>query len=119
MKLKLLCFLIYSVSIFPQSNQSLQNLAKEFFDWRTITQPVTGDDIPRIERPDGWIPDYSPASLKNYENKYIEFSSKLREIPKKNWTRADSVDFLLLHSAIADCKFQQRFDLLGNHLQLS
>ena len=100
MKLMLFCFLVYSMSIFPQTNQSLQKLSKEFFEWRTITQPVTGDDIPRIERPDGWIPDYSPSSLKNNENKYIEFSSKLRKIQKENLTRTDSVDYLLLHSAI-------------------
>ncbi len=100
MKFRFFFFLIYSISIFPQANHSLQNLAKDFFDWRTITQPVTGDDIPRIERPDGWVPDYSPTSLKNYKNKYIEFSSKLRKISMENWTIADSVDFLLLHSAI-------------------
>lgn len=100
MRLSLFYFLIFSVSIFSQTNQSLQNLAKEFFNWRTITQPVTGDDVPRIERSDGWVPDYSPESLKSYENKYIEFRANLRELPKDSWTISDSVDFLLLHSAI-------------------
>ncbi len=100
MKFRLLCFLIFTISIFPQTNKSLQRLAKDFFDWRTITQPVNGDDIPRIERPDGWTPEYSSASIKNYEDKYAEFSKKLKEIPKIDWTTADSADFLLLHSAI-------------------
>ena len=100
MKLFISSLFLFSVVTFSQPNTTLQKLSNDFFKWRTITQPVTGDDIPRIERPDGWVPDYSPGSLKNYENKYIEFSKKLMEAPRDNWTTADSVNFLLLHSAI-------------------
>jgi len=100
MKLFLISSFLFLINIFPQSNPSLQKLSKEFFNWRTITQPVTGDDVPRIERPDGWVPDYSPTSLRHYEEKYQEFSKRLRNIDRKGWSRADSVDYLLLHSAI-------------------
>ncbi len=116
MKFRIFCFLILTVSIFPQSNQLLQKLAKEFFDWRTITQPVTGDDIPRIERPDGWVPDYSPSSLKKYRAKYKWFKEKLRSIPEINWTRADSIDYLLLHSAIERVNWELNIlKLPGSH----
>lgn len=100
MRYLFISFLFYLINIYPQADTSLQNLSKEFFQWRTITQPVTGDDIPRIERPDGWFPDYSPTALVKYEKKYTEFSGKLEKIPRGEWTRSDSVDYLLLHSAI-------------------
>ena len=49
-----------------------EKLAKSFFTWRVNTQPISGDDIPRVERPDGWAPNYSPKQIENYKNKYIE-----------------------------------------------
>ncbi len=39
---------------------ALQALAADFFEWRRVQQPVTGDDIPRVERPEAWVPDFSP-----------------------------------------------------------
>jgi len=87
-------------SLLAQNNPQLQQLGREFFEWRTSTQPATGDDIPRVERPDGWTPDYSPAALQDIRNQYKKFKEKLQNLPKQNWSRADSVDFLLLRSAV-------------------
>jgi hypothetical protein len=83
-----------------QLNEGIQNLAKEFFEWRVVTQPCTGDDIPRVERPGMWVPDYSPKSIESYKKIYRDFKLKLQSLPKEGWSRADSVDYLLLHSAI-------------------
>lgn len=83
-----------------QLNDGIQNLAKEFFESRTVMQPCTGDDIPRVERPDKWIPDYSPQAIEEYKMMYESFKSRLKSLPKNNWSKADSVDYLLLHSAI-------------------
>jgi hypothetical protein len=83
-----------------QQNEGIQNLAAEFFEWRKITQPATGDDILRVERPSGWIPDFSPGAIEKNKDKYIEFSKRLKKLPRGNWSRSDSIDYLLLHSAI-------------------
>ena len=97
---------IYLIILFPfiiiysQQNKQLQKFGKDFFAWKTITQPLSGDDIPRIERPNLWMPNYSPEAVKNYKKKYKEFKNRLAEIPKTNWTRSDSVDYLLLRSAV-------------------
>jgi len=91
---------LFSIITLPQQNNQLKIFAKDFFAWRTITQPVTGDDIPRIERPDLWVPDYSPVAVNNYKKKYKIFEKRLTEIPRTNWTRTDSVDYLLLRSAV-------------------
>ncbi len=100
MKIFLLILLLIPQIGISQNNVGIQNFAKEFFKWRAITQPVTGDDIPRVERPDKWIPDYSPEALTTYREKYVEFSNKLKNLPRTGWSKSDSVDYLLLHSAI-------------------
>lgn len=100
MKIFLFIFIFYTQIGISQNNVEIQNFAKEFFNWRTTTQPVTGDDIPRVERPDKWIPDYSPEALKEYREKYIQFNNKLKNLTRDGWSKSDSVDYLLLHSAI-------------------
>jgi len=96
--LTLLFFL--TVNIIAQSNSDIQELAADFFEWRKITQPSTEDDILRVERPDSWVPDFSPEALEVNKQKYIEYSTRLKNLSRENWTRSDSVDFLLMHSAI-------------------
>ncbi len=94
----LILTLISSAS--AQLNPELQRFAKEFFTWRAVTQPATGDDIPRIERPDGWVPDVSPDALARSRREVGVFLQRLDAIPRTGWSRADSVDYLLLRSAI-------------------
>jgi hypothetical protein len=93
-------FLLISINLYSQYNPGIQKLAKDFFGWRAITQPSTGDDILRVERPDKWVPDFSSAALKSSREKYLEYRYKLENLPRENWTLTDSVDYLLLHSAI-------------------
>jgi hypothetical protein len=100
MKIFLLNLLLIPHIGISQNNVVIQNFAKDFFNWRVITQPATGDDIPRVERPDKWVPDYSAEALAAYREKYIEFGSKLKNLLHTGWSRSDSIDYLLLHSAI-------------------
>ena len=93
-------FFFFTVNAFTQSNAGLQSLADDFFQWRKVTQPSTEDDILRVERPYGWTPDFSPDALERNKQKYIEYSTRLKNLKKENWSRSDSVDFLLMHSAI-------------------
>ena len=41
----------------------LRELEAEYWDWRTVTAPDTSDDLPRLRRPPGWTPDWSPAAV--------------------------------------------------------
>lgn len=79
---------------------ALQALATRFFNWRATVQPASGDDILRVERPDGWVPAVSPVDLSNQVRIYNEFKFMLGQLPRTGWSRTDSVDFLLLRSAI-------------------
>ncbi|MCH7497570.1 MAG: DUF885 family protein [Candidatus Marinimicrobia bacterium] len=78
----------------------LQALGAEFFAWRAVTQPATGDDIPRVERPPGWTPEVAPGDLEAQRRAYRDFRQRLETLPREGWQRADSVDYLLLRSAI-------------------
>ena len=41
--------------------RELDELAGRFWAWRARQQPRTRDDIPRLERPAGWLPEVDPA----------------------------------------------------------
>lgn len=43
--------------------ETLARLAGEFWAWRVATAPDSPDDLPRLERPPGWAPDWSAAAI--------------------------------------------------------
>ena len=55
-------FLLGLVSTVASADQ-FDGLARNFWAWRAIHQPLSSDDIPRIERPADWIPDWSQAAI--------------------------------------------------------
>jgi uncharacterized protein (DUF885 family) len=81
-------------------NEALQALAGEFFEWRSSQQPVNGDDIPRVERPDGWIPDFSPKALNDYRARYEAFIKAHESLDRETWNRTDHIDARILRAAI-------------------
>ncbi|HYL30797.1 MAG TPA: DUF885 family protein [Gemmatimonadales bacterium] len=79
----------------------LQALAERFWTWRAATQPASGDDIPRIERPAGWTPDWSPPAMAPRRETLHELERDWRGIDTTGWSRPAQVDYRLLGSAIA------------------
>lgn len=84
----------------------LQSLAREFFAWRAVQQPATHDDVNRVERPDRWVPDWSPKALREYDAKQKDFMRRLKGLKHNGWTVSDSVDYLLLRSAISRVEYE-------------
>jgi hypothetical protein len=89
-----------------EPDPNLQALAKEFFAWRAVTQPCTPDDIPRVERPAGWIPQVAPESLAAQQRRYTQFRERLERLSRRGRTRRDSVDYLLVRSAIERVRWE-------------
>ena len=61
-------FFVFGIYILPfrsYAAENLQQLAAEFFAWLAVTQPTTSDNINRVERPDGWTPDFSESAIDN------------------------------------------------------
>ncbi len=81
-------------------NPALQNLAADFFAWRSKQQPVTGDAVSRMQRPGNWLPAWSREDLAIYRVKYQDYLQKLQALDRTAFSRTDEVDALLLSSAI-------------------
>jgi hypothetical protein len=86
----------YSTSLNPQ----LQNLATDFFTWRSKQQPVSRAEFTRVERPSDWLPAWSKENLAVYRARYQDYAEKLQALDTANFSRADEIDALLLSSAI-------------------
>jgi hypothetical protein len=78
----------------------LSTLAADFFEWRRAQQPAGGDDIPRVERPDGWVPDYSPEALQAYRERYASYLAAVEGLDRAAWDIPKRVDARLLRAAI-------------------
>jgi hypothetical protein len=84
----------------PDRDETLQALAADFFEWRRVQQPVTGDDIPRVERPEAWVPDFSPEALDEYRERYHSFLQAVDQLETEEWSIGNQVDAQLLKAAI-------------------
>jgi hypothetical protein len=81
--------------------RELDDLAGRFWAWRARQQPRTRDDIPRLDRPRGWLPDTDPDLAGRRREELEAFRAELGRIRPDAGTVPDRVDRRLLRSAIA------------------
>jgi hypothetical protein len=84
----------------------LQQLAEDFWTWRAQNQPVSSDDIPRIERPPDWVPDWSLKAIEQRRHEFSDLTKRLSEIDPKSWPISQQVDYRLIGSALARVNFE-------------
>lgn len=84
----------------------LQNLGRDFWAWRARTQPVSDDDITRIDRPAGWAPDWSLRSIEERRKSLAEFVARWKSIDSTGMPVAWQVDYRLLGSALARVRWE-------------
>jgi hypothetical protein len=82
------------------SYEQFSKLSRSFFEWRRVQQPVAGDDIPRVERPQGWVPDWSPEAIEGYREDYARYMAAIEGIDAADWTIPQQVDARLLRAAV-------------------
>ena len=85
----------------PAAADPLDDLARDFWTWRAATQPSSGDDIPRIERPAGWLPDWSRDAIAARRAALAGFKRRHRAIDASTWPVPRQVDYRLIGSALA------------------
>lgn len=102
MKVLFLFFMVPGISLSQakQDTSHLEKFANVFFAWRALQQPCGPDDIPRVQRPAGWVPRYSKEDLAYYDQFTQDARVKLKSYEKHLPTRKDSITYLLLRSAI-------------------
>jgi hypothetical protein len=81
--------------------EQLQQLAGDFWAWRAENQPVSSDDIPRVERPPNWIPDWSGPAFARRRAELSDFEQRRKEIDERSCPIPQQVDYRLIGSAIA------------------
>jgi uncharacterized protein (DUF885 family) len=84
----------------------LDDLARNFWTWRALEQPVSYDDIPRIERPTGWVPDWSPAAAAQRRRDLEQFEARWRKLNPAGWPVPRQVDYRLMGSALARVRWE-------------
>jgi hypothetical protein len=82
----------------------LDELSEQLWAWRTATQPRTRDDIPRVDRPTGWRPDFSRAAVASQRAQRATFARALADLHPVQV--ADRVDHRLLRSLLARVEWE-------------
>jgi uncharacterized protein (DUF885 family) len=95
-------FLVFPVAA---TGEPLDDLASDFWKWRAMTQPVSGDDIPRIERPDGFVPRWSSDTIPERLSRLVSFERRWKAIPPPA-DLSRLVDYRLIGSALARVRFE-------------
>ena len=102
----LVCFVLV-LSLAPCSRaDSLDDLARDFWTWRAAEQPVSADDIPRLERPANWVPDWSPEGVEHYQKQLEEFEARWKKLDAASWPVPRQVDYRLMGSALARVRWE-------------
>jgi hypothetical protein len=85
--------------------RELVDLAERFWAWRARQQPRTRDDIPRLDRPPGWLPETDPALADRRRAELDAFKAELGHLHGRVTAGpdgvADRVDHRLLRSAMS------------------
>ncbi len=79
----------------------LDDLARDFWQWRALHQPVSGDDMARIDRPADWTPDWSPQSVAQQKEALANFEKRWKEMDAGRWAIPRQVDYRLIGSALS------------------
>ena len=85
---------------------ALDQLASDFWKWRANQQPFSYDDIPRIERPAGWVADWSPESVARQRRDLAAFEARWKALDSTRWPASRQVDYRLMGSAIGRVRWE-------------
>jgi hypothetical protein len=80
---------------------SLEKLADEFWLWRLATLPDCRDDLPRVERPPGWLPDWSAGAIADRRRTLAGLTRRHRDLDLSDEPVSVQVDGRLLGAALA------------------
>ncbi|MBB1159203.1 MULTISPECIES: DUF885 family protein [Amycolatopsis] len=84
-----------------EAAHALAELAAEFRGWRTQTQPDSGDDVPRVDRPAGWLADWSASAVAKRRLALADYTERHQAVDVSGEPVSVQVDGRLLGSALA------------------
>jgi Bacterial protein of unknown function (DUF885) len=84
----------------------LGEFGTRLWTWRSRQQPRSRDDIVRLIRPAGWLPDWRAATVDGYRARLTEFEAEHRAIDTADAPVCVVVDHELLGSALARVRWE-------------
>ncbi|MFN7949370.1 MAG: DUF885 family protein [Blastocatellia bacterium] len=88
------------------NSDSLSALAADFWQWRARYQPTSSDDIPRLDRPADWNPDWSQEAVARQRADLAAFEARWQAIDASVWPVASQVDYRLIGSALMRVRWE-------------
>jgi hypothetical protein len=86
---------------------SVGELSESFWQWRAREQPFTNDDIPRIDRPTGFVVDWSGQTIAQRLQQLAVFEQRWRSLaPSAQAPIQEQADYRLLGSAVARVRWE-------------
>ncbi len=101
MRLRLASILALACAQPVAAQPAVQALGADFWAWRAVTQPATSDDVPRIERPAGWEPDWTPAGVAAQKARLAAFDARWTALAGAPRSPVEKTDYRLVGSALA------------------
>jgi hypothetical protein len=100
--------IVAPTAVSGQTPNALQQFSADFWEWRAAEQPFSFDDIPRLDRPQGWAADWSSATIAKRRDQLTAFENRWKQLGKdaRNRSRLETVDYLLVGSAIARARWE-------------
>lgn len=78
----------------------IAELGEAFWDWRLPRQFRTSDDIPRVDRPAGWLPRFDDTAIQELRDGAARFDAELGEIDTSGAPIGTQIDRRLLGCAV-------------------
>lgn len=100
-----LIFLLLTSTVSLRADDSLDQLANDFWTWRAKNASFTGDDVNRMERPGG-LRDWSKSSIEKRRSDLAEFEARWKKIDPSSWPIPQQVDYKLIGSALARVRWE-------------
>jgi len=97
--------LLSAVSFAQPKDDSLDQLASEFWAWRAEYRPFTFDDVPRMEHAGG-MRDWSAVVVAKQRGDLAAFERRWQAIRLDGWPVARLVDYRLMGSALARVRWE-------------
>ncbi|PCJ20880.1 MAG: DUF885 domain-containing protein [SAR86 cluster bacterium] len=90
----------------PAQADSLEELGEDAWTWRALTQPSSGDDVPRIARPAGWLPDWSAQAVAARHTQLNEFELRWQALANTADSPESVTDYRLIGSLLARVRWE-------------
>src|SRR5215467_4521927 len=96
---------LVAMALAASAPDAQEALGLDLWKWRAETQPASYDDIPRVERPAGFTPDWSQAAIGRRRATLAELEKRWRALPARTDLPAE-IDRRLLGSTLARVRWE-------------